>query len=190
MEEERKLQYFYDSTISSIKEQSERDQEKLRKKLEEELEEYKNEISKDIEVQERLHKDEMTREVHRELSSVKLDLRRDESRAEGIIKEKLFEEVKSILREFRKTEEYKELLVHMIKKAQDFAGDEEIVIFICADDAAIKEDVEAAAGVALKISDVPFKGGIHAGIPAKNIFIKNSFHSQVERMKEEYIVRA
>lgn len=190
MAAEEKLKYIYDSTISAIRTHGEDEQAQIRARLDESLADYEKTVRAEAEMQERIHRDNVKREMQKELASLKLSLRRQQAEKESRITEQLFEEVTAILGRFRETPEYEQLLVDLVLKAKEFAQDEEIVIYLSRDDADKKEIIEQRSGVPLELSEVPFRGGIQAKIPSRNIFINNSFSSRVEDAKRNYIVKA
>ena len=185
-----KLNYFYNSTMTALKEMNDKDLDNMKAKLAQELEGYKKTHAKEMRNQELQHEDEIKRELLKELASEKLRLRREQSRREAAVRDKLFEEVAAVLEETRKTSEYPKVLTEMIKSVKEFAGDDECIIYMCPDDAALKEEIEAAAGCSVQISEVPFSGGIQAEIPSRNIFINDSFSSKMAEEKEAYTVKA
>lgn len=188
MDTEEKLKYFYDSTMTALKGKGERDLEAMKSILEDELNSYKKNCEQDIAVQERLHTDEAKRELLKELSGEKLKVRREMSRKEELIKDRLFEEVGELLDEYRKTPAYTDTLLDIIRKIRDFAGDDEVTIWLCPSDAHLQEELEKRAGISLPVSEVPFNGGIQAEIPSRNIFINDSFSSYMAEEKSAYQV--
>ena len=70
--------------------------------------------------------------------------------------------------------------------AEEFAGNDEICIYLSPEDTALQRSIVAKTGFAVEISNEPFMGGIKATIPAKNILIDNSFMSAYEKLKKEF----
>jgi len=184
---DEKLQYFYDSTISTIQTAGEEELEQMRENLKNEYEKYRANIERESDLQERLHMMDTRREMMKELSYEKLTVRRRQARKEGAIKDALFEEVGEMLDEFRKTPAYTELLVRMIRKIRTFAGNDEVKVYICPSDAHLESTIERELQYAVYVSAVPFNGGVQAEIPSRNIFINNSFSSRMREAKEAFI---
>jgi len=174
--------------MTAMKGKGERDIESMRSRLEGELEKFRKTRQEESEVQERLHTDETKREMLKELSGEKLRLRRELSRKEAAIKDRLFEEVGELLDEYRGTDAYPATLLDMIKGILEFAGDDPVNIYLCPSDAHLKDRLEAESGVELTVSSVSFNGGIQAEIPSRNIFINDSFSSRVGEKKAAYRV--
>ena len=70
--------------------------------------------------------------------------------------------------------------------AREFAGNDEIFIYLSPEDTALQRSIVAKTGFAVEISNEPFMGGIKATIPAKNILIDNSFMGAYETLKKEF----
>ena len=84
------------------------------------------------------------------------------------------------------TPEYQDYLCTKIQKAREFAGNDEIFIYLSPEDSTLQHSIVAKTGFAVNISDEPFMGGIKATIPAKNILIDNSFMGAYETLKKEF----
>ncbi len=80
--------------------------------------------------------------------------------------------------------EYQDYLCQKIQKAREFAGNDEIFIYLSPEDTALQRSIVAKTGFAVEISNEPFMGGIKATIPAKNILIDNSFMGAYETLKK------
>ena len=189
MATEDKLNYFYGSVMTALKEKNEGEVGSMREKLEKDLEDYKKEHSKEVDLQERLHRDEIKRDLQKKFAAEKLKVRRELSEKEAVIVGKLFEEVGEKLDRFRSTPEYKEALKDCIRKILEFADGEDTVIYLCASDAALREELEAECGTELVVSDAHFNGGIQAEIPSRNIFINDSYSSIMLEKKRTYVLK-
>ncbi|MBE6016170.1 MAG: hypothetical protein E7233_00990 [Lachnospiraceae bacterium] len=190
MAAEDKLKYFYDSAMNALKQKNEGEIETMRENLERDLENYKKEHGKEIDLQERLHRVEIKRELQKTLASEKLKVRRKLSEKEADLIEKLFDEVGEKLDAFRATPAYKDTLKDCINKIIEFADGEETIIYLCASDAALKDELEKECGVTLQISDMHFNGGVQADIPSRNIFINDSYSSIMGEKKRTYVLKA
>ena len=81
---------------------------------------------------------------------------------------------------------YQDYLCTRIQKAREFAGNDEIFIYLSPEDTALQRSIVAKTGFTVELSKEPFMGGIKATIPAKNILIDNSFMSAYEKLKKEF----
>ena len=89
-------------------------------------------------------------------SKGQLKLRRQLSRVQNELKNKLFEEVREMAEEYMKTEAYKE------------------------------EFLEKRTGMTVTVSEEDFLGGIRSIIPGRNILIDHSFSGALEKEYEEF----
>lgn len=190
MATQEKLDYFYNSTMTALKEKGENELKNMKARLDADYEEYKVTHAREVKYQEHLNEDEIKRELLKSLAGAKLQIKHEKAKREAVIKDKLFEEVKAIVDEYRNGPQYKETLCDNIKKIIEFAGKDEVIIYLCQSDAQYKEYLEEQCKTTLIISDVPFNGGVQAEIPSRNIFINGSYSSRIEDAKKAYIVRA
>ena len=119
-------------------------------------------------------------------SKGQLKLRRQLSRVQNELKNKLFEEVREMAEEYMKTEAYKELLVSYIAKAARFADGNPLTIYINSSDEDKKEFLEKRTGMTVTVSEEDFLGGIRSIIPGRNILIDHSFSGALEKGYEEF----
>ena len=102
------------------------------------------------------------------------------------LKEALFGEVSTKIRDFMSTSEYETYLCQKIKEAQDFAENDEIHIFLSSTDRERLDVLIQKTGISLQVSGEDFIGGIRAEIPHKNILIDNSFAANLDAMRKEF----
>ena len=84
------------------------------------------------------------------------------------------------------TPDYEEYLCRKIREARDFAEDDEVQIFLSANDKDRLNTLIEKTEVPLQISQEDFLGGIRAEIPQKNILIDNSFSENLASMQQEF----
>ena len=95
-------------------------------------------------------------------------------------------EVKDMLARFAETREYHQMLVRQFREAMEFAGGEEIILYIDPSDAQIQYSIEAEIGAPVTVSTYSFQGGTRAVLPARNILIDNSFETKIAEAKEHF----
>ena len=125
-------------------------------------------------------------EEHKTLSAEQLTIKRDWTRKQNELKEKIFSEVKGLLESFTKTPEYENYLTAKIKEALDFAGNDEITIYLSPEDRSLAEKLQHTTGTAIQLAKDSFLGGIRATIPQKNILIDHSFAGNFEAAYKEF----
>lgn len=126
------------------------------------------------------------REINKALSAEQLTIKRDWTRKQNELKEKIFSEVKGLLESFTKTPEYENYLTAKIKEALDFAGNDDITIYLSPEDRSLAEKLQHTTGTAIQLAKDSFLGGIRATIPQKNILIDHSFAGNFEAAYKEF----
>lgn len=172
---EEKLQHFYDSSVEEAYQEAARMIEEHRKNLDEMLSQHKKSRRQSAEAEIKAEAENARREVNKALSAEQLMIKRNWTKKHNGLKEKLFAEVQSLLEDFMKTPEYDSYLCRKIKEAQDFAGDDELRIYLTPSDSSRLDELSLKTGAALSLAEEEFTGGIRAVIPGKNILIDNSF---------------
>lgn len=172
---EEKLEHFYEVSVTEAKELGSRQLEEHKKKLAEMLSEHKKSRNQDAKDSIKAETENARREISKALSTEQITLKRNWSSKQNTLKEKLFAEVKEHLENFRTQPEYEDYLCEKINAAKDFAGGDELHIYLSADDSDHLESITKKTGFPVEVSPDSFMGGVKATIPAKNILIDNSF---------------
>ena len=86
-----------------------------------------------------------------------------------------------------KTEAYEDFLIRCIRQAKNFAGEDEIIIYINPSDEKKRSALENAARVTLTVSAEDFIGGIRAVIRSRNVLIDNSFRTQLRNEYDKFL---
>lgn len=183
---DEKLQHFYDVSLDEAREDAEKAIQEHKNQLANKLEEHKTIARTNAEAEVKAEAEHVRREVNKALSAEQITLKRTWSKKQNDLKEKLFSEVKKKITDFTGTPEYCDYLCGRIKAAKDFAGADEVQIYLSSGDAKLRDDLSKKSGVELNISDEDFVGGIRAKIPEKNILIDNSFLTNLETMNKDF----
>ena len=128
----------------------------------------------------------LVRENNKRFSEEQIEIKRTMSKRQAEIKEKLFVEVRDMLARFAETREYRQMLVRQLREAIEFAGGEEIILYLDPSDAQSQYSVEAEIGAPVTVSTYSFLGGTRAVLPARNILIDNSFETRLAEAKEHF----
>ena len=183
---DEKLQHFYEVSIEEAKEDASQALEEHRQHLAKMLEDHKQTQRQNAEAQIKAETEHVRREVNKALSAEQINLKRDWSKKQEELKQKLFTEVKEKAVQFMTTPDYEEYLCRKIREAKDFAEDDEVQNFLSANDKDRLKTLIEKTGVPLQISQEDFLGGIRAEIPQKNILIDNSFSENLASMQQEF----
>lgn len=183
---DEKLEHFYQTSVEAAKEKSAADIEAHKAALAEMLREHKESRSGSAEQELKAETENARREINKALSAEMLTLKRLCSQKQNQLADSLFAEVKDLLEQFTATPEYLDYLTEKIQDAQDFAGEDELHIYLSASDSDKLEKMTQKTGFPLKVSEDSFIGGIRATIPTKNILIDNSFLENFNAEREEF----
>ena len=183
---DEKLSQFYDITVEDARAKAAAILEKHKETLEKMTEERKALSEENAQTQIKAETANARREVNKALSAEQLTIKRDWTKKQNELKEKLFSEVKGLLESFTKTPEYENYLTTKIKEALDFAENDEISIYLSPEDSSLAEKLQQSTGAAIQIAKDSFLGGIRATIPQKNILIDHSFAGNFEAAYKEF----
>lgn len=186
MTTEEKLQHFYDVAVGEAHNEALEMINQYQKLLESQLEDHKKAKDREIEIQLKAEAGNASREVNKALSVSQLALKREWTKKQNELKEKLFGEVKSLLLDFMSTSEYSDYLEEKIRNAASFAQDDEMHIYLSPEDASRLDSLCDCTGFSLELASESFIGGIKATIPHKNILIDNSFLTAITNEKTDF----
>lgn len=172
---DEKLEHFYKTSVDAAREKAARDIEAHKASLAEMLNQHKEARKRDAENDIKAETKNVRREINKALSAELLTLKRDWSQKQNQLTDQLFSEVKTRLENFTSAPEYLDYLAEKIRDAKEFAGEDELHIYLSASDSDKLKTMTARAGFPLELSEDSFIGGIKATIPGKNILIDNSF---------------
>ena len=183
---DEKLSHFYDITVEEARAKAAAILEEHKEALEKMTEERKILSEENAQAQIKAETANARREVNKALSAEQLTIKRDWTKKQNELKEKIFSEVKELLEAFTKTPEYETYLITKIKEALDFAENDEISVYLSPEDSALAEKIQQATGASIQIAKASFLGGIRATIPQKNILIDHSFAGNFEAAYKEF----
>ncbi len=152
-------------------------------------EQHKEEATRQSETRIKAESVNARQQLNMAMSKAQLELKREIGAMHKDLKKQLFHEVELKLREFMKTEEYRDLLVKYIEKAAQFAGGEEMTIYINPTDADRKTYLEEHTGMELTISKEDFVGGVRAVIHKRNILIDHAYKGALESEYQKFLFR-
>ena len=183
---DEKLSHFYDVTIEDAQAKAAGILEEHRKALAQMTEKHKADSQENAQVQIKAETANARREINKALSAEQLTIKRDWTKKQNELKEKLFTEVKTQLENFRNTPDYPAYLESKIKEALDFAEQDKINIYISPEDSALLPDLVERTKAFITVSAEDFLGGIKATIPHKNILIDHSFAGNFQAVYKEF----
>ena len=130
MTTEEKIKRFMDITVSDASTIKENAINEYQKSLDQLFEDHKSATLRQSKMQIQHESERVKREMNIELSRQQLHIKRKITKRQTALKEQLFEEVKTLLLDFMKTEEYLDLLVSQIESAKEYAGNQYMIIYV------------------------------------------------------------
>ena len=186
MTTEEKIKHFQDICMKDARERSARMLDQYEQSLEKNCLEHEQEAKQKAKEQLQAQKEKLEREKNRRISIGQLDLRRELSRRQEELKDKLFVEVKDRLANFMETREYLDFLEEQIRRAREFAGEDELIIYMDPSDEDKARRLAMHHNVSIKISEYSFDGGIRAVIPGRHVLIDNSFGTKLDEARHTF----
>lgn len=183
---EEKLKHFQDICMTDARDRGAKMLDDYISGLQKAYDEHVTAAKRQAEMQVTAEKDKLERETNKRLSIGQLDLRREISKKQEELKDKLFVELKDKLGNFMDSREYQELLEDQVRQVKEFAGNEEAIIYMDPSDADKMPRIAMHQGAEIKVSQYSFGGGIRAVIPNKHILIDNSFDTKIEEARRDF----
>lgn len=181
-----KMNIFYSSALEAANRQSNDEMHKFSISMEMLLDEFRKNKKEEMDLRYGVEAGKLKRDSNRKISEALTEQKRKLNQHQTEKKEALFQVVSSMLENYRQTGSYDAYLIAKIRMAKEFAGPEEIVIYIDPLDQGRKEYLEAESGCALAVSEREFGGGIRAVVRSKNVLIDESFQTKLNQEQEAY----
>lgn len=188
MNEKERIKHIQDVVMEEARAQGNDIIGKHQEALDEVFETHREEALRQQKVRIRAEQHAAKREVKTAISKRQLSLKRELNKVKTELKAELFQEVKTLLLEYMKTEDYKELLLSYVDQALKYAKGEPLTIYVSAGDEMAKEFLEKSMSLHIDRSQEDFIGGIKAILPSRNILMDHSFLSSLEKIEEEFIL--
>lgn len=184
---EEKIARIQTSSMEAARSEGNEIIESYRAALDKVFEDHKQEALRQVETRVKAETVNARQQKNQAMAKAQLDLKRQEGRVQKELKDKVFQEVMELVEHYMKTEEYKEFLLRCIEKSVEFAGGEELTIYINPSDQEMKEELELKSGTMLTISREDFIGGIRAVIRGRNVLIDHSFRTALRTEYDEFV---
>ncbi len=187
MTTEEKLQHFQNACMEDAKGRSNRMLDEYKAALEQTFLEHQEDARRRAEMQLQLESNKIEREMNKTLAIEQLKIKRELGQKKEALKEKLFVELRDMLARFLETPEYVTLLKQQIQHAAEFAGDDEVTIYLDpVDEDKVRKLSLLNNNAHLTISEYSFNGGTRAVIPSRHILIDNSFQTKLAETQEAF----
>ena len=113
-----------------------------REALEKIFSDHKSEMMRQAETRIKAETTNAKRTVSQALAKSQLEIKRSQGKVQQELKDKVFEEAMQLVNDYMKTKAYDDFLVKCIRKAERFAGDDPVVIYINPSDEKKRTELE------------------------------------------------
>ena len=187
MTTEEKLQHFLDTCMEDARVRSGRMLDEYMTALEKTVEEHKADTRRREKLQLSQETEKIEREINKQLAVGQIEIRRTLGMKQEELKDKLFVELRDMLANYLETQDYQKLLERQVKQAVEFAGNDQMIIYLDpVDEDKLNRLALHNGNAELRISEYSFTGGTRAVIPARHILIDNSFQTKLEEAREKF----
>lgn len=186
MTTEEKLQHFLDFCMEDARTRSAKMLDEYTDAMEKTFAEHQEDAKRRAKQQLELESEKIERDTNKKLSIEQINIKRTLGQKQDELKDMLFVEVKDLLEHFMDTPEYSQLLEDQIKRAKEFAGDNELVLYMDPVDEDKIRRLSLHQNIDIRVSEYSFMGGTRAVIPSKNILIDNSFQTKLSEAKANF----
>ncbi len=183
---QEKITHIREAAMAEARGQGNEIIENHRRALENIFETHRQEVSMQADTRIKTETASVRHQLNSAVSKGQLKLRRELSVVKNALKNDLFCEVRQMLEDYMKTDDYQTLLVDYIMKAAKFADGQPLTIYMNESDRDKKSLLEQRTGMKIMMSEEEFTGGIRAVIPGRNILIDYSFRGALEKEYEEF----
>lgn len=179
---EEKLAKFSETLAKETKKQSEKAVNDYRHTLETNFEKHKEEAFKHSDLQIKHAYNTVKKDKIKFFAAAKFNIKKTLRKRTNDLKESLYEETISRLKDYKETDEYIELLKKFIKKVKKYANGKEYQIFIDKSDEKLLGRLKEFTDAPISISYSNLIGGIYGYLPKNKILLNLSFS---DRLKDE-----
>ncbi len=184
---EEKLSHLQASSMEAARAEGNAIIDNYREALEKVFKDHKEETLWQSETRIKAEQSNARQMLNQASARTQLELKKKTGKVQVELKDKIFEEVHTLVQDFMQTKEYEDYLVKSIRKATEFAPGEEMTIYINPSDEKRLSDLESITGTRLTVSTEDFIGGTRAVIRERNILIDNSFKTLLRNEYDKFI---
>lgn len=187
MTTEEKLKHFMDVTTEMVNAQNARAIDEYETAMGHILEAHKEDARRKAKLQLKLKKEGLEKKKNSEIAKEQIKIREKVGRLQEELESRLLTEVREKLERYMGTAEYERYLIQIIRNAKEFAGGDEVLIYIDPNDSIMLSSLAAATNTAIMVSEYSFGGGMRALIRSRNILIDQSFDTKLKEFEEAFV---
>jgi vacuolar-type H+-ATPase subunit E/Vma4 len=185
---EEKMEHFKNVSLEDASKKSDEILTTYKRDLDEQFKKHKIEYAENSKVIEEAKISEAKLEAKRALAKAQAEIKREVSNHHNEIKNYVFQEVNKKIEAFKKTSEYKAMLISQITDIKKQFDGEDIVFLIDISDKELLDTLAKETSVNIEVSKTSFVGGTKAIIEARNILVDNSFKTKLSEEQDHFTI--
>lgn len=183
---EEKLSNIYDFSMEDARREGQAELDAFQAELDKAFSEHREIREREARDAIRDEKLEIQKSLNKEYAAKQSDLRQAAAGKQEEVLDRLFLRVRERLLAAKETPEYEAFLLKKAAEIREFAGKDEIELYVDRSDSALIPSLEGKSGAVVRISEEAFDGGIQGVIPSRHILIDYSFEALIEEEKTRY----
>lgn len=185
---EEKMEHFKSVSLENASNKSNDILTAYKKSLDEQFEKHKEDAIADSKAVQEAKLSAIKLEAKRELSKAQAEVKRTVTTHQNKLQADIFALVNEQIHKYKKTEDYKLLLIKQIKTVLEDFNDTEVIFYIDPSDQALLDTLNNETGAHIQISQTSFIGGTKAIIDSKNMLVDNSFKTKLTEEQEKFTI--
>ncbi|MCR5836765.1 MAG: V-type ATP synthase subunit E [Lachnospiraceae bacterium] len=182
------MEHFKNVSLEDASKKSDEILTTYKRNLDEQFEKHKREYAENSKVIEEAKISEAKLEAKRALAKAQAEIKREVSNHHNEIKNYVFSEVNKKIEAYKKTSEYKTMLISQITSIKKQFDGEDIVFLIDESDKGLLDTLSKETSVNIEVSKTSFVGGTKAIIEARNILVDNSFKTKLSEEQDHFTI--
>lgn len=183
---EEKLENFKKSAMKDATMQSNSLIQDSEEKIKKSLDEYEAKAKEDFDSKLKIQTSMIISKNNQDITKDTLKIKQEIEKRRLELVDSLFEDLEMKLIEFKKSAEYKDLLIKQINDVKEYAKDSEITIYIDGTDAGLVSELKEITNIPVEISDIRIIGGVKGVIKDKNLLLDYSFINKLGEEKANF----
>ncbi|MGX7364033.1 V-type ATP synthase subunit E [Aerococcus suis] len=189
MELNEKMTFFDEQVMKEANANIDQQLEQYRETLEKDYEDYSRKLEASVTDRLDNEKTAIHKQNNKEISQTQIKQQRDLYVEEEKLKKSLFNYFKDEMNQYMQTSEYIEQLQAMIHSVEEFADDEDFIVYLNETDKDKLPQLTINNHGELKVSDRDFIGGARGVLTKRNILVDYSFSTLLANEEDNFVLK-
>ncbi|AMB98875.1 hypothetical protein AWM75_02205 [Aerococcus urinaehominis] len=188
MELQERLQYFAQEVNQDIQVDIDEELKNYQASLDKDFANYQAQLDQRYQKQALDERVQLEKDNNKVIAQDQIRLQRDLYLRNNELKAEIFDQLKAALADYKQSPAYFDQLVAMVKSVQNFAENEDFIIYLDKSDSGLLDQLEAASGHPIRPSDREFFGGLRGVLTDRQILLDYSFASFIQLQEENFTI--